>query len=152
MRLAVMAAGRHGIKDPIEPLRTSDNHVFRAGDVVIRVAQRSANVAGQIALARWLASEGFPVAAPLAGPELVDGAKLSLWEYVHADEHRPTDFEQLGEVVARLHRVPSAQLENVVELPFCGDAAWLAVERNLALAEAATCSSSATTTSIRGTS
>jgi Ser/Thr protein kinase RdoA (MazF antagonist) len=132
-----MAAGRHGIKDPIEPLRTSDNHVFRAGDVVIRVAPRSANVSGQVALARWLVSEGFPVAAPLAGPDVVDGAKLSLWEYIHADEHRPTDFEQLGEVVARLHGVPSARLENVVELPFCGDAAWLAVERNLALAEAA---------------
>ena len=137
MRLAGMAARRQGIKDPIQPLRTGANHVFRAGDVVVRVAPQSADVSGQVALARWLVSEGFPVAAPLADADVVGGAKLSLWEYIQTDERRPIDFEQLGEVVARLHRVAPARLENVVALPFCGDAAWLAVEQNLALAEAA---------------
>lgn len=136
-RLAVVAARRHGIKDPVQPLRTGVNHVFRAGDVVIRVAPRSADVSSQLALTRWLVSEGFPVAAPLTPAEVVDGAKLSLWEYIDADERRPIDFEQLGEVVARLHRVTPARLQDVVALPFCGDAAWLAVEQNLALAEAA---------------
>lgn len=135
-RLAVMALRWHGINDPIQVLRTGANHVFRAGDAVVRVAAQSADVSGQVALARWLASEGFPVAAPLADAEAVDGAKVSLWEYIDADEGRPIDFEQLGEVVARLHRVAPARLEHVVELPFCGDAAWLAVDPNLALAEA----------------
>jgi hypothetical protein len=30
MRLAAMVARRHGIKDPIQPLRTGANYVFRA--------------------------------------------------------------------------------------------------------------------------
>jgi hypothetical protein len=74
--------------------------VFRAGDVIIRVAPQSADVSGQVALANRLLSEGFPVAAPLAEPDEFAGAKVSVWEYVHADE-RPTDFRQLGEIVAR---------------------------------------------------
>jgi Ser/Thr protein kinase RdoA (MazF antagonist) len=132
-----MVARRHGITDAIQPLRTGANHVFRAGDVVVRVAPHSAEVSGQVRLARWLVSEGFPVAAPLADPDLVDGASLSLWEFIQADQDRPIDFEQLGEVVARLHRVAPARLSDVVALPLCGDAAWLAVEQNLELAEGA---------------
>jgi Ser/Thr protein kinase RdoA (MazF antagonist) len=137
LRLAAMAARRHGIKDPVQPIRAGDNHVFRAGDVVVRVAPQSADVSSQVALAKWLASEGFPVAAPLADAHVADGAKLSLWQFVHADADRPIDFRQLGEVIARLHRVPPARLTDVVALPFCGDAEWLAVEENLAAAEAA---------------
>jgi Ser/Thr protein kinase RdoA (MazF antagonist) len=137
MRLAGVAARRHGIAHPPRPVRTGANHVFRAGDAVIRVAPQSADVSGQVALARWLASERFDVAAPLADPDLIGGAKLSVWRYVDADEGHSIDFEQLGEVVARLHRVDRARLKDVVALPFCGDAPWLAVEQNLATAEAA---------------
>jgi Ser/Thr protein kinase RdoA (MazF antagonist) len=137
MRLAGVAARRHGIEDPPRPVRSGANQVFRAGEAVIRVAPESADVSGQVALARWLTSEGFDVAAPLADPDVIDGAKLSLWRYVDADEGRSIDFEQLGEVVARLHRLDPARLNDVVALPFCGDAGWLAVEQNLALAEAA---------------
>jgi Ser/Thr protein kinase RdoA (MazF antagonist) len=136
-RLAAMVARRHGIKDPIQPLRTSANHVFRAGDVVVRVAPQAADVSSHVALARWLVSEGFPVAAPLADADVAGGAKLNLWEYIHTDERRSIDFEQLGEVVARLHRIAPARLKEFVALPFCGDEAWLAIERNLVLAEAA---------------
>jgi Ser/Thr protein kinase RdoA (MazF antagonist) len=137
MRLADIAARRHGVKDPIQPLRTGANRVFRAGEVVVRVAPRSADVSSQVALARWLISDGVPVAAPLADAHVLEGAKVSLWEYIDADPHRPIDFEQLGEIVARLHRIAPARLKDVMALPFCGDAAWLAVEQNLALAEAA---------------
>jgi hypothetical protein len=68
---------------------------------------------------------------------LVGGAKVSLWEHIDADGRRPIDFQQLGEVVARFHRLAPARLSGVMALPFCGDVAWLAVEQNLALAEAA---------------
>jgi Ser/Thr protein kinase RdoA (MazF antagonist) len=136
MRLAATAARRHGITDPVKPLRTSANQVFRAGDAVVRVAPPSADASSQVTLARWLASEGFPVAAPLTDAEEIGGAQVSVWEYIQADD-RPIDFRQLGEVVARLHRVAPARVADVVTLPFCGDAAWLAIEENLALAEAA---------------
>jgi Ser/Thr protein kinase RdoA (MazF antagonist) len=136
-RLAAEIARRHGIEEPVRPLRKGGNHVFRAGDVVIRVAPESADVAAQVRLARWLASEGFPVATPTADEEVVEGVQVSLWEYIEADEGRPIDYRRLGELVARLHRVGPAQLRDVVELPFCGDAAWLAVERRLDEAAAA---------------
>jgi Ser/Thr protein kinase RdoA (MazF antagonist) len=137
MRVAAVTARRHGVKDSVQPLRASANHVFRAGEVVVRVAPQSADVSSQVALARWLVAEGFPVAAPLADAELAGGAKVSLWEYIRPDENRPIDFSQLGEVIARLHRVAPARLEDVVGLPFFGDAAWLAVETRLAQMQAA---------------
>ena len=36
--VAGVAARQHGIKAPIEPLRAGANHVFRAGEAVVRVA------------------------------------------------------------------------------------------------------------------
>lgn len=131
-RAAAAVARRHALGDPVRPLRASANHVFRTGDVIIRVARRSADVAGQVALASWLVAEGFPVAAPLAGPEVVDGVQVSLWAHIDADASRPVDFEQFGNVIARLHRIDPSRLEDVVALPFCGDAAWLDVEARLA--------------------
>lgn len=136
-RAAGLAALRYGIRARLEPLRAGANHVFRGGEAVIRVAAQSADVAGQVALARWLIAEDFPVPAPLGEAELIDGAWVSLWEYVPAATRRPIDFGQLGEVVARLHRVAPARLKDVVALPFCADAAWLAIDRRLAEVEAA---------------
>jgi Ser/Thr protein kinase RdoA (MazF antagonist) len=131
-----VTARRHGIEERVTPLRAGGNQVFRAGDVIIRVAPASADVTSQVAVAKWLLAEGFPVAAPLADAAEVAGLKVSLWEYVHADERR-IDFRQLGELVARLHRVAPDRLSDVTALPFCGDAEWLASERRLAAAEAA---------------
>lgn len=136
MQVADLTARRHGVKDPVQPLRSSTNHVFRAGEVVIRVAPPSSHVSSQVALARWLVSEGFPLAAPLRDAEVVGGARVSMWAYIRPDESRPIDFRQLGEVVARLHQLEPARLSDVVPLPFCGDAAWLTVEANLAQAQA----------------
>jgi hypothetical protein len=89
LRLAGVAARRHGIEHEVRPVRASANHVFRAGDVVVRVAPRSADVASQVALARWLIGEGFRVPAPLADAVAVEGAAVSLWEHVDADPVSP---------------------------------------------------------------
>jgi hypothetical protein len=51
LRLAGVAARRHGIEHEVRPVRASANHVFRAGDVVVRVAPRSADVASQVEVA-----------------------------------------------------------------------------------------------------
>jgi Ser/Thr protein kinase RdoA (MazF antagonist) len=149
-RLAAEVARRHGITDPVQPLRTGANDVFLAGDVVVRVAPPSAEVSGQVDLARWLVSEGFPVAAPLADPVVVDGVKLSLWEYIRADEDRPIDFRQLGALIARLHQVAPDRLKDAVALPFCGDAGWLAVEQNLERAAEAEVVDAAGLAALRG--
>ncbi|WP_270038857.1 phosphotransferase enzyme family protein [Solirubrobacter ginsenosidimutans] len=126
--MATLAAARHGLGVQVELLRSGANHVFRAGDAVIRVAAGSADVAGQVRLARRLVAEGFPVPAPLADAETVDGVPVSLWEYV-AGAGRTIDYEQLGAIIARLHAVAPSELG---ALPFFGDAAWLAVDRRLA--------------------
>jgi hypothetical protein len=46
-RVVDTVARRHGVSDPVRPLRASANHVFRAGDVIVRVAQSAADVNGQ---------------------------------------------------------------------------------------------------------
>lgn len=135
MRLATDVARRHGIDAPVQSLRAGVNHVFLAGDAVIRIAPRSADVPRQVALARWLRSEGFLVAVPLGDAEIVGDASVSLWERIDAGHDRPIDFEQLGAVVSRLHRISSDRLREVVTLPFCGDAAWLGVEQRLRVVE-----------------
>jgi Ser/Thr protein kinase RdoA (MazF antagonist) len=78
LRLAGVAARRHGIADPVRPVRASVNHVFRAGDVVVRVAAPSVDVTSQVALARWLIAEGFRVPAPLADALVVECARTPL--------------------------------------------------------------------------
>ncbi len=72
-RSAALAALRYGIRGSLEPLRAGANHVFRAGEAVIRVAPPSVDVAGQVALARWLIAEGFAVPAPLEEAALIRG-------------------------------------------------------------------------------
>lgn len=58
--------------------------------------------------------------------EVVGDAQVTLWEYVET-EGRVVDFWQLGELIGRLHRLPLAELQGLVSLPFCGDAEWLDV-------------------------
>ena len=137
LRLAAMVARDRGISEPVEPLRRGTNHVFRAGDVVLRVAPESADVAGQVALARWLAAEGFPVAAPLADPEIRAARRSASGTTSARTRIVRSTSSGLGAVVARLHRIQPARLNGVVPLAFCGDAAWLRVEQRLEAAEAA---------------
>ena len=60
MRLAVVVARRHGIDDPVRPLRSGANHVFRAGDVLIRGSTSTPMSGGPLPFCSdpaWLAVE-----------------------------------------------------------------------------------------------
>lgn len=103
---------------------------------MIRLAPPGTDAQRQVRLTRWLRAEGFAVAAPIADAAVIAGIPVSLWEYVESDG-RPIDFERLGEFAARLHALPVERLAGIVALPFCGDAAWLAIERRLLDVEAA---------------
>lgn len=52
--VAAEAARKLGIEAPLLLLRSGDNDVFQAGDVVLRVASNEADVVSQLALASWL--------------------------------------------------------------------------------------------------
>ncbi|MHB1924702.1 MAG: hypothetical protein ACYCSJ_08440, partial [Acidimicrobiales bacterium] len=94
------------IRSPVELLRSGSNHVFRAGDVVVRISDPSRDVAGQMLLAEQLAAAGVPVLLPLADLGDAGGARVSLWEYVEPAPDTRVDFAGLGRAVARLHTIP----------------------------------------------
>ena len=59
-----------------------------------------------------------------------------MWNYIEPDTTVTLDFEQFGSGVRTLHEIPVADLAPF-NLPWCDEADWLDVERNLALAREA---------------
>lgn len=125
----LLAQGR--IDEPLQLLRSGDNHVFRAGDAVLRLSPLTADPSAQMALAARLEQEGVPVLRGLADLGVVDGMRASLWELVDSGPKAAVDYEALGRAVARLHSVPAASMPPVVRLPWYADAQWLEMDGNL---------------------
>jgi Ser/Thr protein kinase RdoA (MazF antagonist) len=130
-RIAESVARRLGLPGRPELLRSGRNHVFRAGDTVLRVTAPDVDAVAQVALAHWLSEAGLPVLRPLEDVVVVDGTQVSVWEHVDPSGIRPVDYRQLGAAVARLHRVPPSDLAGLVTLPWCGDAGWLDLHADL---------------------
>jgi Ser/Thr protein kinase RdoA (MazF antagonist) len=133
--VAALVAQRHGLSGNLVELGGGLNDVFRVGDVVLRLSPGLVDATAQVAVARWLRGRGFEVPPPLSGVEFVDGVQVTLWGCVESRVGEPIDFEQLGEIVARLHQISPTELDGVVDLPFC-DADWLDVARGLEQARA----------------
>lgn len=134
--VAAEVAADLGCDPPPQLLRSGRNHVFRAGDVVLRLAPPPADGQAHVRLARWLLDEGFPVARPLHDAAFVGGAVVTVWEHVEPAPGVPTDYEQLGGIIARLHRIAPSRLPAGIELPWCGWADWLQLEPLLEAAAA----------------
>lgn len=94
------------VDEPVELLRSGDNHVFRAGNAILRLSPLSADPSGQMALAARLEEQGVPVQRGLADLGVVDGMRASLWELIDAGPDAAIDYEALGRAVARLHSMP----------------------------------------------
>ncbi|MDQ0763915.1 phosphotransferase enzyme family protein [Streptomyces canus] len=98
--------------DGIELLRLGDHAVFRiaGGRVVSRVgrhADRLPSVRREVAVAQWLAAEGYPSARLVTEaeqPVVVDRHPVTFWEGL-ADGEKYASTGEMGELLRRLHRL-----------------------------------------------
>ena len=129
-KLAAAEAARElGIEAPLLLLRSGDNDVFQAGDVVLRVASNEADVLSQLALASWLADRGLPVLRPISDVVALHDKQVTVWEYVRGEQ--PIDYRQWGEAISLLHQMSVEGVAELVALPWCGGADWLQLAENL---------------------
>lgn len=120
---ATTVARQLGVPGEVRLLRSGMNHVFVAGELVVRVTPGSVDVASQLALLEWLSAQGLPVLLPVSDVIPVDRFQVTAWEYLPT--RRPPDYRQLGAAIAWLHELSAAEITSYVRLPWCGDAAWL---------------------------
>ncbi|WP_129767455.1 aminoglycoside phosphotransferase family protein [Streptomyces sp. L-9-10] len=96
--------------DGVELLRFGDHAVFciDGGRVVSRVgrhADRLPSVRREVAVAQWLAAEGYPSARLVTEaeqPVVVEGHPLTFWEGL-ADGEKYASTREMGELLQRLH-------------------------------------------------
>lgn len=121
-------AAERGIDDQVVLLRAGMNHVFRAGDVVLRVAPDHVDGQGHVELAQRLLEAGLPVVRPLDDAVSLDGFVVTIWEHIDQAHHARIDYQQVGAAIARLHRIDTGWLPPRVRLAWCGQADWLQLE------------------------
>ncbi|MGP3979482.1 phosphotransferase enzyme family protein [Streptomyces sp. KR80] len=98
--------------DGIEILRFGDHAVFRidGGRIVSRVGRspdRLSSVRREVAVARWLAAEGYPAARLVTEaeqPVVVEGHPVTFWEGL-ADGEAYAGTGEMGELLRRLHEL-----------------------------------------------
>ncbi|MFV0127796.1 phosphotransferase enzyme family protein [Streptomyces sp. HMX112] len=98
--------------DGIEMLRLGDHAVFRidGGRIISRVGRspdRLPSVRREVAVAAWLAAEGYPAAQLVTKaeqPVVVDGHPVTFWEGL-ADGDTYASTREMGELLRRLHRL-----------------------------------------------
>jgi Ser/Thr protein kinase RdoA (MazF antagonist) len=113
----------------VQLLRGGANHVFRVGDAVLRVTAADVDAVCQIALVRWLFDKGLPVLCPVSDAVEVDGVHVTVWEYISGRGR--IDYRQFGEAIALLHSLGPSQVVQHIAIPWCGDASWLQLGKNL---------------------
>ncbi|WP_405571522.1 aminoglycoside phosphotransferase family protein [Streptomyces sp. NBC_01167] len=98
--------------DGIKMLRFGDHAVFRIdeGRIVSRVGRspdRLSSVRREVAVAGWLATEGYPAARLVTEaqqPVVVDGHPVTFWEGL-ADGDTYASTREMGELLRRLHEL-----------------------------------------------
>lgn len=98
--------------DGIEILRLGDHAVFRVqgGRIVSRVGRspdRLTSVRREVAVAEWLASQGYPaarLATAAEQPVVVDGHPVTFWEAI-ADGEDYASTGEMGSLLRRLHEL-----------------------------------------------
>ena len=119
MRLACKAARLD--EAGAELIRLGENALFRLGTapVIVRVARGEPwlpKARVEVAVARWLAAEGFPASRlveDLEQPFLIDGHPVTFWRLI-VEGGRKATYGELGSVLRDLH---SMTLPAGLELP-----------------------------------
>ncbi|MFF4449974.1 phosphotransferase enzyme family protein [Streptomyces sp. NPDC001502] len=97
-----------------KPLRLEENDVWLLPSVgVVRIARpgRERAAAREVAVARWLADQGFPAVRPLSleQPVHAGGRAATFWEVL--PPHRPDTAGELAPLLRDLHRLPVPDIE-----------------------------------------
>ena len=105
-------------------LRLGENAMFRlAQPIVVRIARTAAyepDARKEVAVARWLETEGYPAvrALPIDQPLVIDGYVVTFWEAVSDEEVYGTPAE-VAALLVRLHALtPPAGLDLQPLRPF----------------------------------
>lgn len=131
LHAAERAAEAWDLPDP-SVVRIGINGVFRAGDVVLRVA--APTVAGSLAidLARVLLERGIRVPAPArdTAVETDGGLWVTAWEFVEAPTGGASiDWRDVGRMVRAVHGLDPADLPAEYPLPWCAGFPWWHFDR-----------------------
>ncbi|MGW0561814.1 phosphotransferase enzyme family protein [Streptomyces sp. NPDC003016] len=105
----VLAAA--GLPAGAELLALGENAVFAAGDLVVKVGRRDAELVAraerELAVAAWLASSGVPaVRAAEPKPRVVDGHPVTVWHRL-PEAVRPPGPQDLAELLRLVHALPA---------------------------------------------
>ncbi|QDN60097.1 aminoglycoside phosphotransferase family protein [Streptomyces sp. S1D4-20] len=111
--------------DGIEMLRFGDHAVFRVdgGHIVSRVGRspdRLPSVRREVAVAKWLAAEGYPAARLVTAaeqPVVVEGHPVTFWEGL-ADGENYASTAEMGVLLRRLHELDSPPFSLPLLQPF----------------------------------
>jgi hypothetical protein len=129
--LARRAATAWGLPEPTL-LRVGMNALFEAGgDVVVRVGRPTGAAISASRLATFLTGEGLRVPHYLdLDPLEVDG--LAAWAVRREAAVGEVDWAEVGEMVARLHRIDPARVRGLHPLPAASAFPWWQFDRMLA--------------------
>lgn len=101
--------------DGARSLRYGENALFHLPvlGVIVRIGRSIAAANKEVAVARWLADQGYPaarIAAIAEQPVLTDGFPVTFWSFLDEDDRRATSAE-LGTALRTLHALtPPADL------------------------------------------
>jgi len=117
------AAAHWGLDEP-RLLRMGMNGIFAAGDdVLLRVGRPTAPPQQAIALATKLTAAGLRVPTFIRDEAFVTG-EHAVFAIAAIADHGIVDWEQVGEMVERLHRLDRSEIAASYPMPFCGDFPW----------------------------
>lgn len=121
---AAEQAARHwGLGEP-RLLRMGMNGIFTTGDgVLLRVSRPSAPPEQAIWLAKVLRDHGLRVPT-YARDEPYRTGEHAVFAIDAVTESGRVDWGEIGEMVARLHRIDPTEIGGGYPLPFCGDFPW----------------------------
>ena len=96
-------------------MRLGENALYRlaSAPIVVRIARTMdywPTVGKEVAVARWLAEEGFPagrLSAPAEQPRSIEGHPVTFWEFIPGQVAMPEDIALLGSTLRALHGLPS---------------------------------------------
>jgi hypothetical protein len=129
--LAHRAAAAWGLPEPTL-LRVGMNALFAAGDdVVVRVGRPTSAAISASRLAVFLAGEGLRVPHSLDLDPLEDDG-LAAWAVRRETVVGEVDWAEVGEMVARLHRIDPARVRGLHPLPAASAFPWWQFDHLLA--------------------